>query len=172
MGMGRQLPGRLSQSSVSGGRRRAGAVARLGGQEGPGTSQLRRPLPPSHWSSPHQAESEWPRGSGRLSQAGTACGVWARASPLGLGTRGSRPAASPRAQPACLPDKIGWRPPCHPLGSPHLPYRPLRLSDQLGEAPRLSAGVGAATGLPRDVPAQKRGFLEAIGQAPDAQAPW
>lgn len=147
-------------------------MARLGGQEGPGTTQPRRPLPPSHWSSPHQAESEWPRGSGRLSQAGTACGVWARASPLGLGTRGSRPAASPRAQPACLPDKIGWPPPCHPLGSPHLPYRPLRLSDQLGEAPRLSAGVGAATGLPRDVLAQKRGFLEAIGQAPEAQAPW
>ena len=72
--------------------------------------------------------------------------------------------------PARLPDKIGRPPPCHPLGSPHLPYHPLRLSDQRGEAPRLSAGVGATTGLPRDVPAQEGGFLEAVEQA--SAAPW
>lgn len=79
-----------------------GAVAQLGGQEGPGTTQVRCPPPPGRWPPPHQGKSEWPKGSGRLIQAEVACGVRARASPLGPGTRGSRPAASPRAQPACL----------------------------------------------------------------------
>lgn len=73
--------------------------------------------------------------------------------------------------PACLPDEIGWRLPAT-LGSPHLPFpSPSHgCQDQL-RALRLSAGVGAARGSPRSVPAQSE-VLEAIGQAQRPRTPW
>lgn len=154
---------RLSQSSVSGGRRRAGAVARLGGQEGPGTSQPRR-LPPQSLVLTSPGRERMAEGLGEgLSQAGNGLRCLGQSVTPGPGDTGSRPAASPRAQPACLPDEIGrLASSCHPW---EVPTCLIALSRLSGPARRPSSvsWCGSSHGLPRDVPAQKRGFLEAIG---------
>ncbi|CAI9173415.1 unnamed protein product [Rangifer tarandus platyrhynchus] len=51
--------------------------------------------------------------------------------------------------PARLPDKIGRPPPCRPLGSPHLPYRPLRLSDPARGGPSSVSCSGSSHSAPQ-----------------------
>lgn len=51
--------------------------------------------------------------------------------------------------PARLPDKIGRPPPCRPLGSPHLPYRPLRLSDPARGGPSSVSCSGSSHRAPQ-----------------------
>ena len=106
------------------------------------------PTPPGRWLPRPPGKREWPRGSERLSQAGTACGVQARAGhpwAWGCGAQGQRPLPGP-SPPA---DKIGRPPPCCAVGSPHLPYRPLRLSDPAHGGPSSVSCSGSSRGAPQ-----------------------